>query len=77
MVMAIASTLVKTDMLQEDGENRQTSFAGLRMYKPFDQNTNPGGLGDPRPATAEMGQKLFQIAEEFLVDAIEKIQKNV
>ena len=76
MIMAIDPDLVKTDALHRDGQRRQESIPGLRLYKRFDQNTEHGGLGDPRPATAEMGEQIFQVAEDFLVEAIQKIYRE-
>ena len=76
MIMAIDPDLVKTDALHEDGQRRRESIPGLRLYKRFDQNTEHGGLGDPRPATAEMGEQIFQVAEDFLVDAIREIYRG-
>ena len=76
MIMAIDPDLVKTDALHEDGQHRRESIPGLRLYKRFDQNTEHGGLGDPRPATAEMGEQIFQVAEDFLVEAIRKIYRD-
>ncbi len=74
MIMAIYPNLVKTEARHRDGQRRRENIPGLRLYKRFDQNTDHGGLGDPRPATAEMGEQLFQIAEDFLVEAIRKIR---
>ena len=76
MIMAKHPDLVKTDALHKDGKNRQQNIPGLRLYKRFDQNTNHGGLGDPRPATPEMGERLYQIAEDFLIESIQKICKK-
>ena len=76
MIMATHPDLVKTDALHEDGQHRNQGIPGLRLYKRFDQNTDHGGLGDPRPATPEMGERIYQIAEDFLVESIQKIQKN-
>ena len=76
MIMAINPDLIKTDALQKDGLDRQKNIPGLRLYKRFDQNTSHGGLGDPRPATAEMGEKLFQIAEDFLVESIRTLRSK-
>ncbi len=76
MIMAIYPDLVKTDALHKDGQCRQESISGLRLYKRFDQNTKHGGLGDPRPATAEMGERIFQVVEDFLVETIQKIYRD-
>lgn len=76
MIMAIYPDLVKMDALREDGLRRRQSIPGARIYKRFDQNTNHGGLGDPRPSTPKMGEQLFQIAEDFLVGVITQIKNS-
>ena len=76
MIMAIDPDLVKTHALYRDGQRRMESIPGLRLYKRFDQNTAHGGAGDPRPATAEMGEQIFQVAEDFLVEAVRKIYRE-
>ena len=76
MIMAVHPNLVKMDALEEDGQKRHQNIPGARIYKRFDQNTNHGGLGDPRPSTPEIGEQLFQIAENFLVDVIAQIKDS-
>jgi creatinine amidohydrolase/Fe(II)-dependent formamide hydrolase-like protein len=66
----------KMNALREDGLRRRQNIPGTRIYKRFDQNTNHGGLGDPRPSTPKMGEQLFQIAEDFLVGVITQIKNS-
>jgi len=73
MMMTIFPELVKDD-LREDGLQGRPQIPGIRTYRRFDGRTNHGGMGDPRSATPEKGEKLFAIATEFLTDAIQRIR---
>ncbi|MCZ6635461.1 MAG: hypothetical protein O7G87_18835 [bacterium] len=42
----------------------------------FDRRTAHGGIGDPRCATPEKGERLFQAAEESLVEIVQRIQQG-
>ena len=48
--------LVRTERLDADGEREGKRVPGLASYYRFDQRTRHGGVGDPRPATAEKGE---------------------
>lgn len=73
MMMLTHPHLVKED-LREDGLQGRPQIPGIRTYRRFDTRTNHGGMGDPRLASAEKGEKLFAIATNYLIDAIKRIQ---
>ena len=59
MIMAIRPDLVKEDRLDPDGERDGMRASGASSYHRFDQRTRHGGVGDPRTATAEKGERLL------------------
>ena len=72
MMMAIRPDLVRTNRLDADGERDGMRVAGASGYYRFDQRTRHGGVGDPRPATAEKGERLLDAsAEEMAVKVTE------
>jgi creatinine amidohydrolase len=71
MMLAIRPDLVKTDRLDPDGEREGMRMPGVSGYHRFDQRTRHGGVGDPRPATPEMGEELLEAsAAEVARDVI-------
>ena len=64
MMLAIRPDLVQTDQLDADGEHDGMRVSGVASYHRFDQRTKHGGVGDPRPATAEMGEALLEASAE-------------
>lgn len=60
MMLAIRPDLVRTDQLDADTERDGMRVPGVSGYHRFDQRTAHGGVGDPRPSTAEMGEKLLE-----------------
>ena len=59
MIMAINPSLVRTDRLDPDGEREGMRVEGMSSYHRVDQRTRHGGVGDPRPATAEKGERML------------------
>ena len=60
VMMAIRPDLVKADRLDPDGEREGMRVQGVSGYHRFDQRTRHGGVGDPRPSTAQMGEALLE-----------------
>ncbi len=60
MMLAIRPDLVRSDRLDLDGERDGMRVPGVSGYYRFDQRTKHGGVGDPRPSTAEMGEALLE-----------------
>ncbi len=74
MILAIQPDLVRTDRLDPDGEREGMRVPGASSYHRFDQRTQHGGVGDPRPATAEKGERLLDASAEALADRIRQIR---
>ena len=74
MVMALRPDLVHADRLVPDGERSGMRVEGVASYHRFDQRTQHGGVGDPRPATAEMGERLLQASAEEMVEHVRAIR---
>ena len=74
MVMALRPDLVHADRLAPDGERSGMRVEGVASYHRFDQRTQHGGVGDPRPATAEMGERLLQASAEEMVKHVRAIR---
>lgn len=75
MMLAIRPDLVRTDRLDADGERDGMRVPGVASYHRFDQRTEHGGVGDPRPATAEMGEKLLEASAEEVARDVLAIRK--
>jgi creatinine amidohydrolase len=72
MILALRPDLVKTDRLDADGEREGMRVPGVSSYHRFDQRTAHGGVGDPRPATAEKGERMLQAsADEVAAHVLE------
>ena len=74
MIMAIRPDLVRTDRLDADGEREGMRVAGVSSYNRFDQRTQHGGVGDPRPATAEKGERMLDASAEEIAAQILEIR---
>jgi creatinine amidohydrolase len=75
MMLAIRPDLVQTDQLDADGERDGMRVPGVASYHRFDQRTEHGGVGDPRPASAEMGEALLEASAEEAVRDVLAIRK--
>jgi len=74
MMLAIRPDLVKTDQLDPDGERDGMRVPGVASYHRFDQRTAHGGVGDPRPATTEMGEALLEASAEEMARDVRSIR---
>ena len=75
MMLTIRPDLVQTDQLDPDGERDGKRVPGVASYHRFDQRTKHGGVGDPRPATAERGEALLEASAEEVARDILAIRK--
>ena len=48
---------------------------GVAAYHRFDQRMQHGGVGDPRPATAEQGQALLDASADEVAEAVRQIRE--
>jgi creatinine amidohydrolase len=74
MMLAIRPDLVKGDRLDADGEREGMRVPGVSSYHRFDQRTKHGGVGDPRPATAEMGEALLAASADEVARDVQRIR---
>ncbi|MBB31476.1 MAG: amidase [Gemmatimonadetes bacterium] len=74
MIMAIRPDLVRTDRLDADGERDGMRVSGVASYHRFDQRTEHGGVGDPRSATAEKGERFFDASADEIADHVREIR---
>ena len=74
MVLAMRPELVRTDQLDKDGEREGMRVPGASSYYRFDQRTRHGGVGDPRPATAEKGEALLDASADEVAETVRQIR---
>lgn len=74
MILALRPDLVKTDRLDADGDRDQPQVSGLASYRRFDQRTRHGGVGDPRPATADKGQRMLDASADEIAEQVQQIR---
>ena len=74
MVLAMRPELVRTDQLDKDGEREGMRAPGAASYSRFDQRTRHGGVGDPRPATAEKGEALLDASADEVAETVRQIR---
>jgi len=74
MILAINPDLVRTDRLDPDGERDGMRALGAASYNRFDQRTAHGGVGDPRPSTAQAGERLLALSAEQMADTVKSIR---
>ena len=74
MIMAIRPDLVRTDRLDADGERDGMRVPGTASYHRFDQRTEHGGVGDPRPSTAEKGERFFDASADEIAANVKEIR---
>ena len=74
MILAMRPDLVKTDRLDSDGEREGMRVPGLSSYYRFDQRTRHGGVGDPRPASAEKGERMLDASADEIAAQIPQIR---
>jgi creatinine amidohydrolase len=75
MILALRPELVKTDRLDPDGDRDQPHVPGLATYRRFDQRTKHGGVGDPRPATAEKGERMLDASADEIAEQVRQIRE--
>ncbi len=74
MILAIRPELVRTDRLDADGERDGMRVPGAASYYRFDQRTQHGGVGDPRPATAEKGERMLDVSADEVAASVLEIR---
>ena len=75
MVLAMRPDLVRTENFDADGERQGMRVPGCASYHRFDQRTRHGGVGDPRPATADKGERILEASAEEVAGQVLMIRK--
>ena len=75
MILAMRPDLVREDRLDADGERDGMRVSGVSSYHRFDQRTAHGGVGDPRPATADKGERMLEASAAQLAEQVLQIRK--
>ena len=74
MMLAMRPDLVRPENYDRDGEKDGMQVPGVSSYYRFDQRTRHGGVGDPRPATAEKGEVMLDASAAEIVANIREIR---
>ena len=74
LIMAIRPELVKTDRMQKDGDQTDWRVPSTSAFRRFDQRTAHGGVGDPRTASAEKGEKFYEAIVNDLVEVVSNVR---
>ncbi|MEO6982587.1 MAG: creatininase family protein [Edaphobacter sp.] len=84
ILLALAPASVRLDRMEAGGLNRGTQFAGGDLFdagsvtvpRPFDKLSPHGGLGDPRTASAEKGERILHATVSKLVRVVEEMRSG-
>ena len=84
LMLTLHPELVRRDRLQADGPDKLSEFEAKDMFAPgvvtitksFKNLTRHGGFGDPRPASAEKGERILEAIVQKLTCLIDNIQEG-
>ncbi|HXH48125.1 MAG TPA: creatininase family protein [Terriglobia bacterium] len=82
VMLVVRPELVRKDLIDPDGPENPSKFEGRDLFasgkvavaKPFKEMTRHGGIGDPRKASGEKGEKILSVIVEKLVEVVKEIQ---
>jgi creatinine amidohydrolase len=82
VMLVVRPDLVRKDLIDPDGLERASKFEGRDLFvsgkvavaKPFKEMTRHGGIGDPRKASREKGEKILSVIVEKLSEVVKEIQ---
>lgn len=85
LMLATRPELVRRDRLEADGPEQVSEFDTKDMFAPgsvtvaksFKDITRHGGFGDPRGASTEKGERIFEAVVAKLVRVVEEIQGGI
>ena len=85
MMMCLRPDLVRTDLMEKDGILPESEFLLQDMFKPGSvmrywnaaEHTNHGGHGDPMTASAEKGERFFEVITDRLSKVVEELQQGI
>lgn len=84
LLLAAKPHVVHEDLMQPDGRWPASRFLGKDMLsggsasvsRSFAEISHQGGVGDPRTATAEKGEKFFSVIVNQLADLVRELQSG-
>ena len=84
LLLAAKPQVVRKDMLQADGRWSTSRFLGKDMLsggaasvsRTFAEVSNHGGVGDPRTASAEKGERFFAAIVDRLAELVSEIESG-
>ena len=82
IMLAVMPELVRQDLMEADGPENRSQFEGSDMFapgtvtvaKPFKELSRHGGVGDPRLASKEKGEKILSAIVAKLAGVVREIQ---
>lgn len=85
MMLATHPELVRRERMEVDGPSQVSEFEEKDMFAPgsvsvtrtFKELSRHGGVGDPRTASAEKGERIFAAITDKLARVVEEIQTGV
>jgi creatinine amidohydrolase len=85
ILLALSPDSVRSDRMQAGGLDRGTQFVSGDMFesgcvsvtRPFDKLSPHGGLGDPKTASAEKGERILRVIVSKLVQVVTEMQSNL
>jgi len=84
VMLAVRPELVRQDLMEADGPQKRSQFEGSDMFapgsvtvvKPFKQLSQHGGIGDPRRASKEKGERIISAIVAKLAEVVREIQSG-
>jgi creatinine amidohydrolase len=82
VMLVVRPELVRNDLIDPDGPEKPSKFEGRDLFvsgkvsvaKPFKEMTRHGGIGDPRKASKEKGERILAVITEKLAEVVKEIR---
>jgi creatinine amidohydrolase len=82
VMLVVRPELVRNDLIDADGPENPSKFEGRDLFapgkvavaKPFKEMTRHGGIGDPRKASSEKGERILSVIIEKLAEVVNEIR---
>ena len=82
VMLVVRPELVRNDLIDPDGPEKPSKFEGRDLFvsgkvsvaKPFKEMTRHGGIGDPRKASKEKGERILAVITEKLAEVVQEIR---
>ncbi len=84
VMLVVNPELVRRDLFDADGPEKRSKFEGCDMFasgtvsvaKPFKEMSRHGGIGDPRKASKEKGERILSAITAKLSEVVREIQSG-